>query len=190
MAAQALRDCGIDREAVAELTEHKRSAREIEGGPQLNPAAYQLMSLAEGMAAGLGALEVMTEHVLLAFLWEPNWSRRLPGDWCSSREQVQARLADLGIRLPQAELPPADPRRWGPKVDVPLEELWILLCELPYVMPAGAQVSFNHNWKTGWIAATEGVDLAVHVPRALARHRRMHRPPEAQERVRRAPNAS
>ncbi len=167
-----MRDCGADREDVAELATWKRSEQEIEGGPQLNPAAYQLMSLAEGMAAGLGAPEVMPEHVLLAFLWDPGWSGRQR----FSRERLSARLAELGIRLPQAELPPVDPRRWGPRVDVPLDELWILLRELPYVMPPGAQLSFNHDWRKGWIVATEGVDLAVYVPRARARHRRLHLP--------------
>ena len=174
IAAQALRDCGADREDVAALATWKRSEQEIEGGPQLNPAAYQLMSLAEGMAAGLGAPEVAPEHVLLALLWDPSWSGRLR----LSRERVRARLAELGIRLPKTEFPPADPRRWGPKVDVPLDELSILLRELPYVMPQGAQVSFNHDWKKGWLVATEGVDLDVYVPRARARHLRLHRPPE------------
>lgn len=178
IAARALRDCGISREALAELTEPKRSREEIEGGPQRNPAAYFFMGTAEGIAAGLGASEVTPEHVVLAFLWDPNRSSRQLERLGASREQVRSRLAELGVELPQAELPVPDPRRWGPKVDVSLDQLWILLRELPYVLPQDAGLSFNHDWKKGWIAATEGVDLVVYIPRALARHRRLNLPPE------------
>jgi hypothetical protein len=178
IAARALKDCGISREALAELAEPKRSKEEIEGGPQLNPAAYAFKGRAEGIAAGMGATEVLPEHVLLAFLWDPDRSMRQLEQFGASREQVRARLAELGVDLPQGELPPPDPRRWGPRVDVSLEELQILLRELPHVMPQDARMSFNHDWSTGWIAATEGVDLAVYIPRAVARHKRMRLPPE------------
>jgi len=176
IAAHALRDCDISREALAELTEPKRGKEEIEGGPQLNPAAYGFRGRAEGIAAGLGAPEVMPEHVLLAFLWDPDRSLRLE-QVGASREQLRDRLAELGVALPQGELPPPDPRRWGPKVDVSFVELKILRGELPYVLPADAQLAFNHDWSKGWIAATEGVDLAAYIPRAMARHRRKL-PPE------------
>lgn len=180
IAARALRDAGIDRDALAELVRAKGSRNEIEGGPQLNPAGYQLMSLAEGMAAGMGAPVVAPEHVLLGFLWEPGWAARLEHLGCS-REDLAARLAQLGVRLPQAELPPRDSRRWGASTDVPIEDLPILLRHLPYVMPRDAQLSFNHDWRKAWIGATEGVDLAVHLPRARARHRRPDLPAQADE---------
>lgn len=181
IAARALRDCGISREALARLTEAKRSEEEIEGGPQLNPAAYRFEGTAEGIAAGLGALEATPEHLILAFIWDPDWSSPQLEQVGTSREAVRSRLAELGVELPQAELPVPDPRRWGPRVDVPLDELWILLRELPYVLPRGAQFSFNHDWKKGWLRPTEGVDLAVYIPRALARHRRLNLPPEETE---------
>lgn len=105
IAARALHDCGVGREALTELVKPKQSPEVVEGGPQLNPAAYQLMSLAEGIAAGLGAPEVTLEHVLLAFLWDPRSDAQfeLLG---SSRARVRGRLAKLGIDVPQAELPP------------------------------------------------------------------------------------
>jgi hypothetical protein len=171
VAAQALRDCGIAREAFADLTMPKRTRKEIHGGPQLNPAAYRLEGLAEGIAAGLGATELRAEHVLLAFLWEPYFSHWIFDKLGSSRELVRARLAELGVDLPQSEVPPPDPRRWGPTVEVPLDELWILLRELGNVLPERAQFRFNHDRVKGWIEATEGVDLALYLPRALARHR-------------------
>jgi hypothetical protein len=178
VAAQALRDCGIGREAFAELTMPKRSKKEIHGGPQLNPAAYRLEGLAEGIAAGLGATEVRAEHILLAFLWEPYFSHWVFDKLGSSRELVRARLAELGVDLPQSELPPPDPRRWGPTVQVSLDELWILLRELGYVLPEGAQICFNHDGEKGRIQAIEGVDLGVYLPRALARHRRHSAQPQ------------
>jgi hypothetical protein len=135
-----------------------------------------LMSLAEGMAAALGAAEVSPEHVLLAYLWDPSSEGQLT-QLETSREAIRSGLAELGASLPQAELPSPDPRRWGPRTDVPIDELWVLLGELPYVMPSGAQLIFNHNWKTGWFRLTEGVDPAVYVPRARARHQRIHGPP-------------
>lgn len=179
IAARALRDCGIDRDALAELAKPRRSKQEIAGGPQINPAGYQLRSLAEGIAAGLGARAVTSEHVLLAFIWEPTWSSWQLERLGSSREQLKERLAALGVELPQQELPSPDPRKWGPKVDVTIDELWILLRELPYVMPQRAQLCFSHDWKQGSIGATEGVDLRVYIPRAFDRHRRLNLPPDA-----------
>lgn len=177
IAAQALRDCGIDREALTELAEHKASETEIAGGPQFSPAGYQLMSKAEGIAAALGASEVTAEHLLLGYLWDPDHSAWQLEHLGSSRERVRAQLADLGADLPEVEFPAPDPRRWEQRVEVSLEELWVLIRELHYVMPADAHLAFNHDSKKGWISATEGVDLAVYIPRALDRHRRLNLPP-------------
>lgn len=54
--------------------------------------------------------------------------------------------------------------------------------ELHYVLPPGAQLTFNYDWENAWIGATEGVDLAGHIPRALARHRRLNLPPTKESR--------
>jgi len=177
LAARALRDCDISRDALAELTESKSSQEQVEGGPQLNPAAYRFLGTAEGIAAGMGAPEVTAEHVLAAFLWDPHHSSRLERIG-ASREEVRIRLVELGAEFPPAGLPAPDPRRWGPKVDVRLEELEVLLRELPYVLPGDARMSFNHDWDTAWIATTEGVDLVACIPRALARHQRLNLPSE------------
>ncbi|MDQ6605018.1 MAG: hypothetical protein M3Z06_00550 [Actinomycetota bacterium] len=176
-----LGECGIDRDGFTRLVERHVSEKEIEGGPHLNPACYMLMSVAEGMAAGLGAFEVTAEHVLLGYLWNPGSEWQLEHLGSRRQQRVRTRLADLGVSLPQAELPATDPRRWGPKVDVSLDELWVLLRELPYVLPPDAQLAFNHDWKKGWISATEGVDLAVYIPLAQERHRRMNLPPDGHE---------
>lgn len=189
VAARALGVCGVGRGAVEKLVEDRRGSEwEIDGGPQLNPAGYQLMSRAEGMAAGMGARQVTAEHVLLAFLWDRSSSWQLE-HLGSSRQQLRSTLADLGFRLAQDELPPVDPRKWVP-VDVPLEDLGTLLQVLPYVMPSDAQLRFNHDWKKGWIGATAGVDLAACIPRAMARHRRLNMPPETGQGAADGPNTS
>jgi hypothetical protein len=147
VAAQALRECGITREAVAELTRRQQRKDEIPGGPQYNPAGLQLERMAEGIAAGLGEGVVRAEHVLLAYLWEPNHSAWQLEQLGTSREGVRRRLTALGVHLPQPTLPARDPRRWGPQVHVVLDDLWILLRELWYVLPQGASFTWNHDWK-------------------------------------------
>jgi ATP-dependent Clp protease ATP-binding subunit ClpA len=178
LAAQALRDCGVTREAVEELARPHQWEEEIPDGPQYNPAGLHLQYMAEGIAAGRGDTEVGAEHLLLAYLWEPDHSASELEQLGTSREQVRRQLEDLGVDLPQAELPARDPRRYGPEVDVPLDDLWILIRELSYVLPAEASFSFNHDWKNGWVALTEGLDAQEYIERALERHRRVNLPPE------------
>jgi hypothetical protein len=178
VAAQALRECGITRNAVEELTRRQQREEEIPGGPQYNPAGQHLTYMAEGIAAGLGESEVRAEHVLLAYLWEPEHSASELEQLGTSREDVRTRLAMLGIDLPQPGLPAPDPRKYGPDVDVALDDLWILLRELWYVLPQGASFTWNHDWKKGWVSVTDGLDANEYIQRALERHRRIYLPPE------------
>lgn len=142
-AARALRVCGVTREAVEGLVRRQQSEEEIAGGPQYNPAGQSLISLAEGIAAGLSDTEVRGEHLLLAYLWEPDHSAWELEDLGTSREDVLRQLAALGVGVPQPALPSPDPRKYGPEVDVTLDELWILLPELSYVLPLGASFTWN-----------------------------------------------
>jgi hypothetical protein len=176
VAARVLRECGITRDAFEGFTRRHQREEEIPGGPQFSPAGLHLQYLAEGIAAGLGDNEVGAEHVLLAYLWDPNHSAGQLEQLGTSREDVRWRLAALGVDLPQPTLPARDPRKYGPKVDVPLDDLWILIRELWYVLPEGASFSFNHDRKKGWISLTDGLDAQEHIGRALERHRRIDRP--------------
>jgi hypothetical protein len=178
LAARALRECGITRERLEPVTHPQRSERDIPGGPQFNPAGMRVQSVAEGIAAGLGAAAVRAEHVLLAYLWEPNHSAWQLEQVGTSRTQVRKRLTDVGVDLLQHDLPAPDTRRYGRCVDVPLEQLWLLLHELWYVLPQGASFRWNHDWKKGWISLTEGLEPQEYVERALARHRRIHLAPQ------------
>ena len=180
-AARVLGECGITRDAFEGFTRRHQREEEISEGPQYSPAGLHLQYLAEGIAAGLGDDEVVAEHVLLAYLWDPDHSTGQLEDLGTSREDVRIRLAALGVELPQPTLPARDPRTYGPRVEVPLDDLWILLRELWYVLPPGASFTWNHDWKTGWVAVTEGLDAEEYIQRALERHRSAELPPDATE---------
>ena len=176
VAARVLRKCGITRDAFEGFTRRHQREEEIPGGPQYSPAGLHLQYMAEGIAAGLGDNEVGAEHVLLAYLWEPDHSARQLEQLGTSREEVRRRLAALGVDLPQPTLPARDPRKYGPRMEVPLDDLWILLRELWYVLPPGASFTWNHDWQEGWVSVTEGLDAQEYVERALERHGRINRP--------------
>jgi hypothetical protein len=174
LAARALRDCGVTYERAEELTSSYGARDGAPRTPQFNPAALHLKYLAEGIAAGLGDVEVQGEHVLLAYLWMPEQSGRAFEQLGTSREQVRDRLAELGVSLPETDLPASDPRRYGPKIEVSLDELAILLKELWYVLPQGACFTWNRDRKKGWLNLTEGLDPDDYIKQALERHQRSH----------------
>lgn len=170
VAAQALRDSGVESERVEAVISQRRRERKDAEELRFTPAAHQLIGCAEGIAAGLGHDEVRPEHLLLAFLWKPECSNWPLEELGSSREQVYAALSARGVDVPQSELPAPDPRKYGPQVKVSLEELSILLDRLFDVLPEGASFTWNRNNEQGWISVTEGLDarhfiqLALHHP--------------------------
>lgn len=179
LAAQALRECGVTRDNFEDFTRRHQREEEPPCGPQYSPAGLHLQYLAEGLAAGLGDSDVRAEHVLLAYLWKPDHSASQLEHLGTSRDAVRRHLAALGVDVPQRMLPARDPRKYGPRVDVSLDDLSILIRELWYVLPQGASFSFNHDWQKGWISLTEGLDAQDYVERALERHRRVNCPPAA-----------
>ena len=172
VAARVLKSCGLDRETLERLTDHKRASAELEDGPQPNPAAQHLCHMAEGIAAGRGDATVTADHVLMAFIWDPGHSGWQLSSLGSSREQIRDRLAEHGIVFEQPELPQADPRRWGQRVELSLEELGIVMHELHQVLPQGASFVWNRNQDSGFVAVSEGLDPEHYVRVALDRHHR------------------
>jgi hypothetical protein len=173
VAGKALRDVGITQQAVEELTRSYAGDGDAVETPQHNPAALHMQCRAEGLAAGLGDPDVRAEHLLLAYLWDPNDSEHALIKLGASREHVRDRLAQLGVGVP-GELPAADPRRYGPDVYVSLDELGVLIEELWYVLPQGASFAFNHDGEKGWVAVTEGLEPKGYIDAALERHRRAY----------------
>jgi hypothetical protein len=159
------------------MRRYPRRFRGIHTPTQYNPAGLHLLYLAEGLAAGLGDSGVRAEHVLLAYLWEPDHSAWQLEHLGTCRDDVRRQLAALGVDIPQAALPARDPRRYGRRLDESLDDLSILIQVLWYVLPEGASFSFHHDWKKGWISLIEGLDAEEYIERALERHRRINRPP-------------
>jgi ATP-dependent Clp protease ATP-binding subunit ClpA len=131
---------------------------------------HDLSGCAVGLAAGLGADQVRPEHVLLAVAWRPD---RLAAQLLRSLgvevQRLPAALAAKGVAVPTAPPPPAEVA-WGPRVDVPIEQLIELTHRLVAErLPPGTPFGFNHDGKDhAWVMAEQSVDLAAEVERVLA----------------------
>src|SRR5919106_5546885 len=79
-AYEALRACSVDYDRVSEEVGRVQEAqgRPLENaewsGILTNAEAHQVTAFASGLALGLGAEEVQSEHILLAILWQPGLS--------------------------------------------------------------------------------------------------------------------
>ena len=134
--------------------------------PELNPAAYDLIGRAEGLAIGLGAPAVTLEHVLIAYVWNPGWIER---DFGVEREAVLEHLSASGVQVPAAPLPPRLPPH-GRRVFVPYDHFDAIIEKLQERLPANS--GFGLNWdppsSRAWVSAYAHVDLAEHVNAVLA----------------------
>ena len=165
-AAQALCEAGMTYEALLSLlirmNHDTRLPENYEpnNNPQLNPAAYGFLGVAEGIALGQDETEVTHEHFLVAYLWYRAPTGLLEA-LSVSRESVVEELRARGVRLPGAPLPTADRHACGEPEFLAYDELIVVLRRLPSMLPEGARHSFNfsHKTKRGWVAASDGVDL-------------------------------
>jgi ATP-dependent Clp protease ATP-binding subunit ClpA len=133
---------------------------------------HDLTGCAVGLAAGLGAEQVRPEHVLLAVAWRPD---RLAAQLLRSLgvevERLPAALANKGVTVPTVAPPPPPPEvAWGPRVDVPIEQLSEVTHRLVAErLPPGTPFGFNHDGEGhAWVVAGQGVDLAAEVQAVLA----------------------
>lgn len=172
-AAAALRDCGLDH---ALLSEHVRrwsasedpplppATAEQLASPVLNPATYQLMGRAEGIAIGLDEPLATAEHVLIAYVWSDSGTLAALG---IPRESVLERLRERGIRVPGAPLPPP-PRSSGSRVFVPYDALMDVVDALTSTLPRDSGLGFNHDGVArAWVSAFPEVDLRERVESIL-----------------------
>lgn len=173
-AARALRACGATYERLA------AALARGEPGPAddersfimlaTSPAAHRLEARAEGIALGADAAAVTAEHVLVAFLWEPETERLL--ERCgTTREAVRDALAGLGAHVPPALPPSPPPCPDGPRqhVDFREEELPQVLRRLVAELPEGAHWGWNVDREGGaWVDGVGDFDLEEQVRAALA----------------------
>ena len=167
-AARALAQCGVTHDALADAVaamDHDMGFPErvyLTDEPQLNPASYEFIGRAAGLAAGLGAGGVDEEHLLLAFLWEP-YVPSVLSTLGTTRDAVLEQLRALGVSVPVVPLPNAYESAIGSPVYVTHTELERLLERLPVLLPDGAKLAFNHDGEgaRAWIATTEGIDLGT-----------------------------
>jgi hypothetical protein len=175
IAAQVLRQLGVTYERFEQGFLHQRARSHPTPGPadtsegiHTTPAAHELLGRAEGIAAGLGSDAVTTEHVLLAFLWPPELEftfERLG----TSRQAVLDRLAERGVAVPEAPLPPppAVPQGKHQLVYLPQEQLEAVLRQLPQLLPPESNWGWNLDGDyRAWVSAYGDFDLDALVHQA------------------------
>jgi hypothetical protein len=166
-AGEALREGGVGPEAVEARLElmHEDSSPEHRGVLS-TPAWHEVNGFARGFAAAQGR-ELEPADGVVAFFWTQTiWP--FPG---ADREQVIDRLGAHGVRLPNTPPPDLDTRRWGPDVRFPVEDLDVVLRELPRLLPDPTAIGFNSRGDTAWIRTLAGVDLPPLVERVLSEAR-------------------
>lgn len=163
-AAEALARCSITRELVEKTIDAKRpTAKPKRRGMTWNPACHDMIGFATGLATGFGAGEVTVEHVLIAQLYQPFFAA---DSSTTTRGEIFAALAELGVQVPSAPWPEAhEPAPLPAPIDVSLDDLNALVTELPRLVPGG--IAWNHDRKRGWVQALTDVDLTAIIPFAL-----------------------
>ncbi len=139
------------------------------GGLGFAPAFYTLQGLAQGFAATLGDGVISAEHVLLAILWTGNSHslealRRLD----VTREAIAHELSELGIPVPQAELPRLVEVEWGERVWFERDQIGDVLDHVRLHIDPDTHWGFNYEADRAWIWAERSVDMDTLVRRALS----------------------
>jgi hypothetical protein len=128
---------------------------------------HDLSGCAVGLAAGLGAEQVQPEHALLAVAWRPDrHAALLLRSLGVEVQRLPAALAAKGVAVPTVPAPPPPAEvAWGPRVDVPIEQLMEVTHRLVAErLSPGTPFGFNHDGKGhAWVVAEQGVDLAAEV---------------------------
>ncbi len=175
VAGEALRGSGLSYFALREALLKRAGQRDDEIAPDerrwlgINPAFAAVVGRAEGLAAGLGAAEVMPEHLLLALLWDSE--RNVPfllEHAGTDRETVLDQLRALGVALPPGQPPPIDPPiDWGERVPVPIEKFEAVKAHLHRTLPRMTILEGKKKRNGAWLVSTSDIDLKAHVQNAL-----------------------
>lgn len=180
-ARRALDAVGITHQRIQEAANEllKESTSDPEGRElpkwMFNSAGAKAINWAEGYATGRGETPG-EDHLLVAVLWDNRCFtaavfRRLG----VSRAAVAEALRREGGAAPEVD-PPADPPQvdWGEKVELTMDELRVVVRELPKRIHLGPRkFAFNHDGKGhGFVMADRAIDLRGHVEAILSTSRR------------------
>jgi hypothetical protein len=171
----ALEAAGVTRMAIVQrLTEGDDDGLNDGGSvssvtPSLTPSSYALLGRADGLAAGMGAVQITTEHLLLAYLWDQDTAHDVdPTGGGEVRSALVARLKLLDVPMPRLWFSHQRPSASGPPVLVRSEDLMPIVRILQTSLPADSGLGFNEDGHGGaWISAREGVDLESRIAEIL-----------------------
>lgn len=154
------------REIVLELLPPDTEGR-TEAGAAMTPRAGRVLGHSATVAADTGAGFISVAHLLLGLLWEVKGiGARILDEYGLSYGSAADALGVSVSRLPD----PPDDRPFGSRVDVSLQELEILLRELPGMIPPGSPLAFNlSDDDRAWVCLGENLDAEAYVREALAR---------------------
>lgn len=162
----ALARAGVTYATVAEglsnhlVTEPAKRNATIE----VNPATYQLLGRAEGIAVGMGASEVNSEHALIAYLWDRDASSDIDLLGEGVRAGIIEELRALGTAIPEVPFPVQTLSRSGPRVFIPRDKLMRVVDGLERRLPKGAGLGFNEDDNgNAWVTANADIDLDRYV---------------------------
>jgi Clp amino terminal domain, pathogenicity island component len=136
-ASATLNDLGLNYDLERERV-RKQSRRSRRKYQKLSPAYQILVGWSQGIALGLGAIQLEDEHVLIAFLYGSH-------DWHSffvDPDEAFKALQQNGVIVPKTWPPvPASPAGpWGPYVYLAWEDLSIVSRELTKRYPSGTVI--------------------------------------------------
>ena len=180
-ARRALEALGITHERIQEGASEllEGSASDPEGSELarwvFNPAGARAINWAEGYATGRGETPG-DDDLLLAILWDNVcFSAAVFRRLGVSRAAVVEALRREGGSAPDAD-PLGDPPQvdWGEKIELTMDELRVVVRELPKRIDFGSrQFGWNHDGKGhGHVVAERTIDLRGYVDAILAASRR------------------
>jgi hypothetical protein len=177
VAARVLSDLGITHSGFSERYVARLASGEpgdaptAEHGTSTSPAWHELVGRADGLAAGLGATAATAEHLLIAYLWDPDSGAELEQLFDVKREAVIAALRTAGVTTPSVAMRPSpriDPKRQH-RVFVPADKVTRVAGMLAGRLPRDSGLGFNFtDDDRAWIGAHSDIDLERYVAEALA----------------------
>lgn len=177
VAAAVLNELGITHERfserlVAEIASgDPGAAPTAENGTSTSPVWHELIGRADGLAAGLGSAAVTADHLVIAFVWEPDSGVELEQMFDVKRETIIDALQAAGVATPTVAMRPSPVAntRGQQRVFVPADRVVQIAGMLGDRLPRGSGLGFNFTDDArAWVGAYADVELERHVTEVLA----------------------